>query len=636
MDTWTYFHRPTAMAFHDLTKTHKPPANLRSLLGLSLKFIPVPRKKTPWRHYADETLRKFDIDMRVKAYFAGQPSSDDAYNPKMYIRTDWTPPDWKYPFPKECAYRLAKFESKIKEMVTRRTKPPTMNLLPHQRQALRTLRRQDTFLVVQCDKNLGPAVIEKDRYIKMAIRDHLRDTRTYKRLSETEADQKEDYIRRQIQRWMKKHKKVLSRSERRFLQHHLDTNEFPFAVFYITMKVHKSPLKSRPIVSCSGSLLEGIGVWIDDKLKIAAREQPSYFKSSYDLKQELLSMDIPPNTYLFTADARAMYTNIPTDRALNFIGDYLRETAFPDVPVEALMSALRLVMKNNVFQFGDCVYLQKTGTAMGTPPAPGWATLYFALCENKVVPDFQENVYFYKRFIDDIIGLWTITNSHTQDANWKAFKTNINDPIFKLKWDFSPLQKTADFMDLTLSIVGNRIETTLYEKPHSLHLYIPPSSCHPPGLLPGVVHGCIHRFFTLCTNHADIKKKMNEFYLQLRRRGWQPYQLLPVFRKAAERAKTFVNHSTTNGPTPFEPDKMLFHIPYHPSNPTSSEFQHTWYNTISEPPYSKPLAEIKNYAGTPLELKQMIVSYSRAPNLSNILSYRQLKPNGPPVSSFLD
>jgi hypothetical protein len=44
----------------------------------------------------------------------------------------------------------------------------------------------------------------------------------------------------------------------------------------LTMKVHKTPLKTRPIVSCSGSILEGIGIWVDSKLKIAARRQRSY------------------------------------------------------------------------------------------------------------------------------------------------------------------------------------------------------------------------------------------------------------------------------------------------------------------------------------------------------------------------
>ena len=41
MPAWYYFDRPTNLAFHDLT-TSSAPNNLRSLLGLGLKFIPVP------------------------------------------------------------------------------------------------------------------------------------------------------------------------------------------------------------------------------------------------------------------------------------------------------------------------------------------------------------------------------------------------------------------------------------------------------------------------------------------------------------------------------------------------------------------------------------------------------------------
>ena len=120
---------------------------------------------------------------------------------------------------------------------------------------------------------------------------------------------------------------------------------------------------------------------MDDKLQAIARSQRSYFKSSFDLKKELLSLRLPPNCLLFTADAHSMYTNIPTDRALMFIGRYLRSNHFDGVPLDTLMEALRLVMKNNIFTFGDTTLKTLTGTAMGTPPAPPWATIYMALNE---------------------------------------------------------------------------------------------------------------------------------------------------------------------------------------------------------------------------------------------------------------
>ena len=73
-----------------------------------------------------------------------------------------------------------------------------------------------------------------------------------------------------------------------------------------------------------------------------------------------------------------------------------------------------------------------------------------------------------------------------------------------LTWEFSEQAKTVDFMDMTISInKSNKIETTLFEKQLNLHLYIPPHSAHPPGLLPGIVYGTLFRIFTLCSDNED-------------------------------------------------------------------------------------------------------------------------------------
>ena len=48
--TWYYFSRPSHLAFHDFIQSKQPANNLRSLLGLGLKFIPTPRCTNTWKN----------------------------------------------------------------------------------------------------------------------------------------------------------------------------------------------------------------------------------------------------------------------------------------------------------------------------------------------------------------------------------------------------------------------------------------------------------------------------------------------------------------------------------------------------------------------------------------------------------
>ena len=67
-----------------------------------------------------------------------------------------------------------------------------------------------------------------------------------------------------------------------------------------------------------------------------------------------------------------------------------------------------------------------------------------------------------------------------------------------LTWEFEDPSDEVNFMDLTITIQNGHISTSLFEKPLDLHLYIPPHSANPPGLLPGIVHSTLFRIFTLC------------------------------------------------------------------------------------------------------------------------------------------
>ena len=376
------------------------------------------------------------------------------------------------------------------------------------------------------------------------MRDHLLDGHIYRRLSDADCVNHKQCLKKEIKAWMKTYNKTIAKMEHAFLKQGLEHNKKTFAGIYLTLKAHKLKpgqnvmhLKSRPIVTCPGSLLHPLGIWTDRKLQTLAKQQVLYFWNSYDLHQELCSTQYHPTAQLFTANAVSMYTNIPTNTAIMLIAKHIRISVPEERPIqnEALIAALMLVMLNNIFSFGDMTFKQLNGTTMGTPPAPPYATIYYGLHESKFLPQHRKHVIFYKRFINNVMRVWLPHPNPKPNAHlWEEFTTSMNN-YPGLTWEFNTPTDKVDFMDLTISIKNGQISTSLFEKPLNQHLYIPRHSAHPPGLLPGIVHSTLFQISTLCLDHNDrilhIKVFSNDYkHKATRATRSNPYftKLLPV------------------------------------------------------------------------------------------------------------
>jgi hypothetical protein len=135
------------------------------------------------------------------------------------------------------------------------------NLLPHQQRLLKQLATDKTHIVFPADKNLGPCIIERDRYITQALKDHLSDETTYQRLSKHDAEHRLGMIQRTVEDFLKRYHDKIDPQQLKYIKRSLVVDD-PFPKFYISAKVHKSPWKSRPIVSVSGSYLHGLGRFV--------------------------------------------------------------------------------------------------------------------------------------------------------------------------------------------------------------------------------------------------------------------------------------------------------------------------------------------------------------------------------------
>ena len=88
------------------------------------------------------------------------------------------------------------------------------------------------------------------------------------------------------------------------------------------------------------------------------------------------------------------------------------------------------------------------------------------------------------------------------DRLWEELKAEVN--LGCLCWEFSECSVTIQFLDMNVSVTPDgRITTSLYEKPMALHLYMPPHSAHPPGVLRSHITGNILRILRLNSDERD-------------------------------------------------------------------------------------------------------------------------------------
>lgn len=401
----------------------------------------------------------------------------------------------------------------------------------------------------------------------------------------------------------------------------------------MTCKVHKHPWKTRPIVCCSGTFLNDWSKWLDYWLQQLLFSVPTYIKDSQQVLDEVKNLNLPPGAKLFTCDANAMYNNIDTDHAIEVITWWLRDLDDrnllpPFFPLDAVLEAMVIIMKNNIFEFGDCYFLQLLGTAMGTSAAVMWATLYFAYHEvRNLIPKHGHNLFYFKRFIDDMFGIWT-GNANT---DWLSFCNDVNN-FGKLTWDIleQELSTTVNFLDLTLSIQGHKIVSRTYQKEMNLYLYIPPASAHPTGCIKGTVFGLTRRYYAQNTFRRDYINFIKLLYHRLIRRGWDRSKMRQMILDACSTVER------TNK-TPAAPDildrtlraeddgknRLFLHFTYHPEDIPRKRIQEL---------FEQHCGELLRHE---INIARPTIAYSRPKNIGDLITKAKLHQASGVTSSII-
>ena len=620
-------HRANHTACHNLCTVKTPPPGTEELLWNGLKFCI--EKPLPKPHF-QTTMARLRKEIRLKHFWSKRPTAEptDEYNPKLYIKSLWDPPPASEPL--ETA--MTAFESELQTQIqlNQQKSQRQHNLYPSHRRLLTLLKQNPDFIVLPTDKNLGPAILERDIYKQRCLQDHLLDTSTYRQLEPWEAHCQLQAATQAFKHLVTKHKKCLPDSEVTYFDRAFEEDR-RMPQFYCTPKVHKKPKwKTRPIVSCVNSRMGDLAKWVDVQLQQVVHLCPGHLKDSYTFLEKLRALPtLPPSTFLVTADAVSMYTNINTDHALQTLENWLtlhREELPVSFPTAMVLDATKLVMRNNVFQFDDTRWIQLTGTAMGSNLAVMYATIYYSYHEETcIIPTLQQGLFLYGRLVDDaamVLDSAKLPEGVTKQ-NLVAYLTELMQ-FGDLEWEVEPPSQGFNFLDLKVQLTTTgTMATRTFIKPMNLHLFIPPKSAHPKGVLKSLIFGNLNRFWIQNTEPSDYVSTTAAFHQHLLNRGYTPEELDPLFLEAADNIDRRQNTALATH-TRTSANSIFVHWEYHPRDISRQAIRQT-FNAVLGP----ALAE----ANLPT---RPTIAYSVPQNIGQCITRTQMQePEGQRVSSCI-
>jgi len=238
-----------------------------------------------------------------------------------------------------------------------------------------------------------------------------------------------------------------------------------------------------------------------------------------------------------------MYTNIDTNHGIQILTDFIFEHGISvdlTFPSKTVIELLTIVMKNNIFSFGDLFFLQKCGTAMGTIVAVKYATIYCASHkQNTILPKYKDQFLYFKRYIDDIFLIWI-----PGPLDWTDLKTDLK--FGKTTWEINNPSKMVNFLDLTIWIDSSgKIQTKTHEKPLNLHLYLPSSSAYSTGTLKSLIVGFLRRYWLMNSKTTDYILQVEKFAKRLQDRGYTKNIIEDSFNEASKTLQKRFNFSKT-------------------------------------------------------------------------------------------
>ena len=180
--------------------------------------------------------------------------------------------------------------------------------------------------------------------------------------------------------------------------------------------------------------------------------------------------------------------------------------------------------------------------------------------ETKAIDEYHLKPWVWWRYIDDVFLIW----EHGEESLLE-FLRHLNTLHPTIKFD-SPAQystESLNFLDVTVSRIGDRLKTDLYSKPTDTHQFLEFSSCHPFHTKRSIPYSQTLRLRRICSEDKDFYQRVKELKGYLKARGYDmamvEKQVLEAMRISRDEA--LAEHDNRDNRN----DRDVFVTTYHPA-----------------------------------------------------------------------
>ena len=472
----------------------------------------------------------FERRIRWRLFFSFQGADDGLYDPDFEVRRKSTKQPPKLPLYLEMGLRLGRnfVKRTISKIPDEDRKDDTYRSLNPSPSSIKKFLLANDYVVTNTDKNLGIAVSKRE-WVEDKCLQLLEDKSNYMllhpltaaatlakqcmlafnvaTLAEDHLDngkQIGEFLRSTITpfRWKKDNSATME-----FLEQH------NVPLFYGIPKIHKLPVKMRPIIPCHSAIQNPAAKYVSKKLKPLIKAAPTIIHGTKDLAIKLSKLELNHHRkyYIVTGDVVAYYPSIPIEHCLDIVALQYREHYGDGVALnnaelmreeDIFLKCLRLGNTNLITRFNDKMFLQTRGLAMGVADSPDLANLYGWHFEKQLNIINDPDVPLYGRYIDDCLAI--VYASSEQQAIDIVSQVKFDECV--IEWNASASQP---FLDMTLYIDEyNKLQHMPYRKARSHQERVPWISYHPLDVKRGTFIGEMSRLATLCSQFLHYKDAM--------------------------------------------------------------------------------------------------------------------------------